>query len=177
MAKRRELLKEFKGVKFESFPLVLEKRGKNTDIYIFGGKYFSIFPNNWKGVCYEGRYRFHIPTGVEDITEGIWDLKKMKEKVSIVDAKGERLELEREYFTIYPSELDEEKFYADFIGGYRKTTLSGVGRDRNYSEYTKNKDVLVLATTSNSCRSGRYGSFASFVISSSPIVIEGEGVK
>lgn len=176
MAKRRELLKEFKGVKFESFPLVLEKRGKNTDIYIFGGRDFSIFPNNWKGVSYEGRYRFHVPSE-KDMTEGIWDVKKLKEKVLIIDAKGERVELEREYFTIYPSDEEKPRYYADFIGGYRKTTLSGVGRDRNYSEYVVNEDAEVLATTSNSCRSGRYGSFASFVISSSPIVIKGEGVK
>lgn len=173
MAKSRELLKEFKGVKFQTFPLILEKRGKNTDIYIFGGRYFSIFANNWKGVCYKGRYRFHVPSG-KDVTEGTWTLRKMKERVSIVDAKGERLELEREYFTIYPSESDEEKFYADFIGGYRKTTISGVGRDRYYSEQIKNKDVEVLATTSNNCRSGRYGSYASFVISSTPIEVEGK---
>lgn len=172
MAKSRKLLKEFKGVKFQSFPLVLEKRGKNTDIYIFGGRYFSIFANNWRGVRYEGRYRFHIPSG-KDVTEGIWDLRKMKEKVRIVDARGERLELEREYFTIYPTSEAIPKFYADFIGGYRKTTLSGVGRNINYIEYTRNEDVVVLATTSNSCRSGRYGSYASFVISSTPIEIEG----
>lgn len=176
MAKKRELLKEFRGVKFRSFPLILEKRGKNTDIYIFGGRYFSIFPNNWKGVCYEGRYRFHVPSE-KDITKGIWDLKKMKEKVFIVDAKGESLELEREYFTIYPSDEDKPKFYADFIGGYRKTTILGVGRNRNYSEYVENEDAEVLATTSNSCRSGRYGSYTSFVISSTPIKVEGSGVK
>lgn len=176
MAKKRELLKEFRGVKFETFPLVLERRGKNTDVYIFGGRYFSIFPNNWKGVSYEGRYRFHVPSE-KDMTEGIWDVKKLKEKVLIIDAKGERVELEREYFTIYPSDEEKPRYYADFIGGYRKTTLSGVGRDRNYSEHVENEDAEVLATTSNSCRSGRYGSFASFVISSTPIEVEGKGVK
>lgn len=169
---KRELLKEFKGVKFQSFPLVLEKRGKNTDIYIFGGRYFTIFLNNWAGVSYKGRYRFHVPSG-KDVTEGIWDLRKMKEKVRIVDARGERLELEREYFTIYPTSEATPKFYADFLGGYRKTTLSGVGRNINYTEYTRNEDVVVLATTSNSCRSGRYGSHASFILSSAPIEVEG----
>ena len=176
MAKKREVLKEFRGVKFHSFPLILEKRCKNTDVYIFGGRYFSIFPNNWKGVSYEGRFRFHVPSE-KDMTEGIWDLKKIKEKVLIVDAKGERVEIERVYFTIYPSDEETPKYFADFIGGYRKTTMLGVGKDRNYSEYVVNEDAEVLATTSNSCRSGRYGSHTSFVISSTPIEVEGKGVK
>jgi hypothetical protein len=175
MALERKVLEVYEGVKFQNFPLVEQKKGKNSTIWIFGGRYFSLF-GVWEGVEYSGRYRFHVPSG-KLATDGIWNLRKMWERVQITDAQGIRKELEREYFVLEPSELDTPRFFAAFIGGYYKWTFLGVGRDRDFRQYVDDPTVMVLASISNSCRSGRYGNFANFVIASNPIEVQSMGVK
>lgn len=179
MAKERKVLQSWEGVKFQSFPLKKAKTTKGSDIYVFGGRYFSLTTSSWAGVEYQGRHRIHCPVDA-DLTEGIWALKKMQETVSIVIAAiaaGFEKEVTREYFVVFPSTLQDPQFYVDFIGGHYKSTLAGCGRDRNYQEYIENDDVEVIANTSNTCRSGRYGSYASIIISRTPLEKESEGVS
>ena len=176
MAIKRELVKEWEGVKFQNFPLDMEKETAGSKIWIFGGRDFSLF-GCWAGVRYTGRYRFHTPhVSSKEILEKTWDLRKMRERVQIVDAKGEKKEIEREYFCLTEADDHMPQFYACFIGGYYKRTLAGVGRNRSYRQYIEGK-AEVLATTANSCRSGRYGNYASFVISENPLKIESDGVE
>lgn len=174
MALERKALEQYHGVKFQNFPLVREKDTKGSTVWIFGGREFSIF-GCWAGVEYEGRYRFHAPVDA-DLTQGTWDVRKMKERVLISDANGESKELEREYFCIEPSERERPQFYAAFIGGYWKTTFAGVGRDRDFEQYVEG-EVTVLARTVNRCRSGRFGNRASFIIAGHQFEIEERGVR
>lgn len=180
MARERKRLGVWEGVKFYNFPLIFKKACKNMDICIFGGKYFSVTNPSWAGVVYEGKYKFYIPTGTteEELREGVWGLRKMQETVDALNCKGEKIRITGEYFVIYPIQETEVKYYAGFIGGHYKYTLSGCGRDRNYSEYAVQDDaeIEVLATTKNRCRSGRFGSYASFIISDSPFEVVREGV-
>ncbi|RLC37019.1 hypothetical protein DRH29_03300 [candidate division Kazan bacterium] len=176
MAIKRGLVKEWEGVKFQNFPLDEEKETAGSKIWIFGGRYFSLF-GHWAGVSYTGRYRFHSPrVSIKEIMGKTWNLRKMKEKVLIINAKGEKKEIEREYFCLAEAENPEPRFYACFIGGYYKRTLRGIGRDRSYRQFVEG-EAEVLATTENSCRSGRYGNYASFIISENPLKIESEGVE
>jgi len=175
VAKERKTLQVWEGVKFQNFPLNLEKTTQNGRIYIFGGRNYSA-TGEWGGVDYRGRYRFHTPIlNPEEICEGVWTFSKMWEKVDIINAKGEKGTVQREYFTLQPYEGTIQHYVA-FIGGHYKTTFAGFGRNRNYYEYVPNTDVEVIATTSNSCRSGRFGSFGVMVIASEPIEIGSEGV-
>lgn len=176
MAKERKVLQSWEGVKFQSFPLKKAKTTKGSDIYVFGGRYFSVTDGGWAGVEYQGRYRIHCPTDA-DLAEGVWDVNKIQETVDVVTATGCQKEVIREYFTVFPSTLQDTQFYIDFIGGHFKTTFAGIGRDRNYKEYIENDDVEVIANTSNTCRSGRYGSYASIIISRTPLEKESEGVS
>ncbi|MEN3051324.1 MAG: hypothetical protein ABC596_05880 [Candidatus Methanosuratincola petrocarbonis] len=168
MAIERKMIAEWKGVKFQSFPLVLQKDTKGSRVWIFGGRYFSL-TGHWAGVEYEGRYRFHTPhLEPEEIIGTIWDLRKMEERVKIIDSKGERLELEREYFCLSPSQEEKPQWYATFLGGHYKYTLAGLGRDRNYRQSIENNAGVVIAKTSNHCRSKRYGSSAALVLTRKP---------
>jgi len=99
----------------------------------------------------------------------------MRERVVITYAKGERKELEREYFTMVKSELETPHDWAAFIGGYHKHTLRGIGRNRNYNQYVEG-EIEVVATTQNQCRSGRYGNWASFIIATHPLDVQERGV-
>jgi len=167
MAISRMEIRKWEGVKFQNFPLKLHKRTNGSDVYIFGGREYSI-TGHWGGVVYSGRYRFHVPKDT-NILEGVFMLSKMLEKVKVISKNGEQ-ELEREYFTIFPCE-GEPKFWAVFIGGYDKHTLSGIGASRMYEQYVEADDVEVIAETSNRCRSGRFGAWAKMLIAPHPIEV------
>lgn len=176
MAKERKTLQVWEGVKFQNFPLVLDKITNGSNIYVFGGRGYSV-TGHWGGSQYSGRYRFHTPhLKPEEVCGGIWVLSKVWERVDVVNAKGEKEEKEREYFTL--SHYDgEPKYWVVFIGSHYKTTLKGYGRDRNYEEYIVSpEEYEILATTSNQCRSGRFGSFGVMIIASEPIEVGSEGV-
>lgn len=183
MAIKRETIKVWKGVKFQTFPLKCLKKTNNSLIWVFGGRYFSLF-GRWEGVEYTGRYRFHTPLPPDEnreqfVVSGLWDMRKMREWVLITNAKGERTQIQRGYFCLEPSEAARPNWYATFIGGYYKSTLRGIGQDRDYEQYVELKDgqqVEVLAVTQNTCRSGRYGNYASFVISGELMEIKEKGV-
>jgi len=166
-------LRNWKRVKFQNFPLALFKETKGSNIYIFGGRYYSV-TGEWGGVSYSGRYRFHVPPKIklEDVPKGLWDLVEKQEEF-VSPANGEKVI--RIYYTLQPTEGKPQHFAA-FLGGHFKTTLSGYGRDRDYKETTSTKGYEVIAQTSNSCRSGRFGAIGSFVIAKEPIEIEPVGV-
>ena len=187
MAKERKTLQVWEGVKFQNFPLNLEKTTQNGRIYIFGGRNYSV-TGEWGGVDYRGRYRFHTPIlNPEEICEGVWTFSKMWEKVDIVNAKGEKGTVQRECFTLQPYEGTIQHYVA-FIGGHYKTTFAGFGNFFGTEIITNmflipimflylfELTVEVIATTSNSCRSGRFGSFGVMVIASEPIEVGSEGV-
>lgn len=187
MAKERKTLQVWEGVKFQNFPLVLDKITNGSNIYVFGGRGYSV-TGHWGGVEYTGKYRFHTPhLKPEEICNGVWVLTKMWERVDVVNAKGEKEEKEREYFTL--SHYDgEPKYWVVFIGGHYKTTFAGFGNFFGTEIITNmflipimflylfELTVEVIATTSNSCRSGRFGSFGVMVIASEPIEVGSEGV-
>ncbi len=174
----RKTIREWEGVKISNFPLVIDKdlTHKNERKWVFGGRYFTI-TGHWAGVSYLGRYVFYTPLLDEDeIISRVWDLREVEEKGEIINAKGEKLTISRRYYCLEPSESQVVKYHARFVGGHYKTTLKGYGRDRDYSQNTKNNDAEIICKTSNSSRSGRFGSYACLVISSSPIYVEEEGV-
>ncbi len=176
MAKERKVLQTWEGVKFQNFPLVLDKVTDGSNIYMFGGRNYSV-TGHWGGVEYAGRYRFYAPhLTPEEIIDKVWTLSKMLEIVDIINTRGEKGTVQREYFTLQPYE-GEIQYYVAFIGGHYKTTLKGYGRNRNYEEYIVSPgEYEILATTSNQCRSGRFGSSGAMIIAPEPIEVGSEGV-
>lgn len=176
MAKERKVLQTWEGVKFQNFPLILDKVTNGSNVYAFGGRDYSV-TGHWGGSQYSGRYRFHTPhLKPEEIIDRVWVLTKMWERVSAVNTKGEKEEREREYFTLSLYE-GEPQFWVVFIGSHYKTTLKGYGKNRDYEEYVVSPEQYeVLATTSNCCRSGRFGSSGAMIIAPEPIEIGSEGV-
>lgn len=89
---KRELISKWNDVSFHNFPLRLWKETKFGYIYIMDG----ISLSNNANTTWGGRFRFHTPKmNPDEICKYIWDMRKMKEWVS-VDGK----EKEREYFCL-----------------------------------------------------------------------------
>ena len=167
MAMSRMEIRKWEGVKFQNFPLHLHKETEGSNVYVFGGREYSI-TGHWGGVVYSGRYRFHVPKNVP-ILEGVFTLSKKLERVKII-AKEREEKLEREYFTL-TSSGGEPRYWVVFIGGWDKYTLSGIGASRMYEQYVEADDVEVIAETSNRCRSGRFGAWAKMLIAPHPIEV------
>lgn len=168
--------RRWEGVKFANFPLILEREFPNLNrrVWQFGGRYFTL--TNWGGVEYQGRFRFYtLNLDPEEILARIWDLKEVEERGPIINAKGERIEVVRCYYSLLPSSHETPKYWARFIGGHFKYTLRGIGRNRDYQEIAP-PGAEVVCTTSNRCRSGRYGAYASLVLFPEPWEPEEEGV-
>ncbi len=186
MAIKREEKEKWEGVKFENFPFLKEKECKSSIIWVFGGKEYSLFDTSWCGNVYTGRTRFITPKiSKREIISRLWDLTLMREKVTqrvkIRDDNNNVIVkcniTERNYFKVEESTSKIPAHYVRVVGGYFKYTLSGRGRDRNFHQIVQNEDYAVIAETSNTCHSGRYGSSASIALAPSPIEVEDEGIE
>jgi len=196
---KKEKLKEYNKVKvefsLEDLPIVREL--KNSEIRRFGGERFG---GEWSGNHFSGLYYLHVPKK-PDQGKKIFNIIEIKKSVLYTKQRPDR---ESKYppdssktpwvdilvasvqYTWHFKPVQEEvepEWYMYRTDKWYKTTLRGVGRNRDYSEHLepidedKEVEILEIMSTSNSAHSGRFGHSTKIYIANRPCRVVGEGVK
>lgn len=152
------------NVVFTDFPFEKEEVESEDKyfVYRFGGRRFG--RSCWSGVAHSGKVLVFVSRE--------WD-RSAPALVRLMSKKYEGGE--NEYLVIEPAQdisLPASKAY--YVEDYHKTTMRGLGRDRNLTHVIEGEYDVVLEGTTRS-RSGRFGNSFRLLIADN-LKIEEEGV-
>lgn len=160
----RTELRRWDNVLFADFPFEKEECEIEDKylVYRFGGRRFGRC--SWAGVAHSGKVLVFISRE--------WD-RSAPALIRLMSKKHEAGE--NEYLVIEPAQdttLPQSKAY--YIEDYRKTTMRGLGRDRNLTHTVEGEyDVVLEGSTSS--RSGRFGNKFRLLIADE-LRVEAEGI-
>ncbi len=174
---KRRCLKNWEGVYVENIKWltdgVIGEKGLYK-LHFFGG------PNTgpWGGASFSHKWLIFVNKNLT--FPAIVDIRLMSKDYQI---EGEEKVRENEYVSIEKSEKNEPAYYLYLLEDYRKYTLKGFGRNRNWSErlqpIEEKEEFMVedVIITTSGARSGRYGNYRKWVISNTPCKVIGDGVR
>lgn len=160
----RTELRRWDNVLFTDFPFEKEEV-ENEDkylVYRFGGRRFGRC--SWAGAAHSGKVLVFVSRE--------WD-RSAPALIRLMSKKHEAGE--NEYLVIEPAQdttLPQSRAY--YVEDYYKTTMRGLGRDRNLTHVVEGEYDVVLEGTTRS-RSGRFGNKFRLLIADE-LRVEAEGI-
>jgi len=171
----RRLLRHWEGVEMQKNPFKVEKEAGDYILHTYGGRFFGI----WGGAWFSEKFLIYIAKSLLQ-TPFPWlvDIREMEKKFR----RGSGIEGLSKYYVIEPSAEKAPRWLLYELRAWRKTTLKGYGRDRDYKEIlvpdNEGEERIVgeiLSVKTEAKRTGRFGNHYRIVLANRPCKVEGTG--